>query len=364
MKVARNKIELIKHNGEETMKVKELMPKQDSKILVRAVSLYVGQGDSTLFFIKDGNRYATMLVDINLDKDNGGINVPELVQKVLGKGEKLDVFLNTHPHKDHLRGIKELDDAVGFKKVMHADYDPGKDANDYWKAFDKIVERMKKSDPKSVVEIDGSYSENKFFDAKIHILAPAEYVTDETSEETAKKRRELIHENCVVFKIGRDDSWILQPGDADYDAFKKHIYEAHKDDLKSDILLAAHHGSRHFFKKDKEDEEAWTEPLEAIDPDCVVISAPKQSESPHGHPHKDAVKEYAKQCGAGNVFHVGKDHHSFVIDVFTDGQVGAVVDDGGELEDECGFESKTEAQKAPFVRTTDGEETPRQGRFA
>ena len=198
------------------MTVKDLKPKQDSGILIRAVSLYVGQGDSTLFFIKDGTRYATMLADINLDEENGGINVPELVQKALGKGNKLDVFLNTHPHKDHLRGIKKLDEEVGFKKVMHADYDPGKDANDYWKDFNKIIERMKKTDRESVVEIDGSYSETKFFDAKIHVLAPAEYVTDDTSEETAKKRRELIHENCVVFKIGKDDSWILQPGDAGY----------------------------------------------------------------------------------------------------------------------------------------------------
>ena len=357
-------INIVVSNERVMMKVKDLMPKQDSGILIRAVSLYVGQGDSTLFFIKDGDRYATMLADINLDVEHGGINVPELVQKAIGKGNKLDVFLNTHPHDDHLHGIKELDEEVGFKRVMHADYDPGKGANDYWKEFDKIIERMKKADSGSVVEIDGSYSEDKFFDAKIHVLAPAEYVTDDTSEETAKKRRELIHENCVVFKIGKDDSWILQPGDADYDAFKKHIYEAHKDDLKSNVLLAAHHGSRHFFKKDKEDEEAWTKPLEAIDPDDVIISAPKSSESPHEHPHKDAVEQYEKQCGADHVFHTGNKHHSFVVDIFTDGRVGGVVDDDGDLESECGFESEAEARRAPFVRTKDGDTTPRQGHFA
>ena len=50
------------------MKTKDLKPKLGSGILVRAISLYVGQGDSTLFFIKDGDRYATMLTDINLDE--------------------------------------------------------------------------------------------------------------------------------------------------------------------------------------------------------------------------------------------------------------------------------------------------------
>lgn len=346
------------------MKVKELMPKKDSKILVRAVSLYVGQGDSTLFFIKDGDRYATMLADINLDDEHGGINVPELVQKVLGKGKKLDVFLNTHPHDDHLRGIKELDKEVGFEKVMHADYDPGTNANDYWKEFDKIIERMKKANSKSVVEIDGSYSECGFFDANIHVLAPAAYVTDDTSEESAKKRRELIHENCVVFKVGKDSSWILQPGDADYDAFKKHIYDAHKDDLKSNVLLAAHHGSRKFFKKEKEEDEAWTKPLEAIAPNDVIISASKDTENQYEHPHKDAIKLYEKQSGVGHVFHTGKDRHSFIVDIFTDGSVGKIVDDGGDLENECGFESDEDARNAPFVRTKDGDDKPRQGHFA
>ena len=346
------------------MKVKELMPKKDSKILVRAVSLYVGQGDSTLFFIKDGDRYATMLADINLDEKNGGINVPELVQKVLGKGNKLDIFLNTHPHDDHLRGIKELDKEVGFKKVLHADYDPGKNANVYWKDFDAIIEKMRKSDSKSVVEIDGSYSDDKFFDAKIHVLAPAAYVTDDTAEEAAKKRRELIHENCVVFKIGKDGAWILQPGDADYDAFKKHIYDAHKKDLKSAVLLVAHHGSRHFFKRDEEDEDAWTDPLKAIDPNDVIVSAPRSSESRHGHPHADAMKLYKEQSGAEHVFHTGKERHSFIVDIFTDGRVEKVVDDGGDLETECGFESEEDARNAPFIRAKEGEDKPRQGHFA
>ena len=71
-----------------------------------------------------------------------------------------------------------------------------------------------------------------------------------------------------------------------------------------------------------------------------------------------------EQCGANYVFHTGKERHSFVVDIFTDGRVGGVVDDEGDLESECGFESEAEARRAPFVRTKDGDTTPRQGHFA
>lgn len=336
--------------------VKEVIPEKGSNILVRAVSLCVGQGDSTLFFIKDGSRYATMLVDINMH-ERYGMDVPAFLKDVLGDS-KLDIFLNTHPHEDHLHGIEELDKKVGFDKVMMADYDPGNDANDYWKAFTKIVERMKKSDSGSVIEIDGSYSTQKLFDAKIHVLAPAKFVTDETNDLTKKKRRELIHENCVVIRIGDGATWVMQPGDADYKAFKNYIYGAHKDQMSADVLLASHHGSKYFFWDDKsEQEEAWTDHLEAINPSAVIISAPRREYSQHKHPDPEAVEIYEKQCGAQKVFHTGKDMCSFIVDIYGDGTIGGVKSDDGFLM------SKYQIGKTgPFITPTKpcGDIKPRQ----
>lgn len=75
----------------------------DENVLVRAVFLYVGQGDATIVLVKDGSGYKCLLVDINLDEKNGGINVPELMKDLLNdEGGKLTVFVNTHPHNDHL----------------------------------------------------------------------------------------------------------------------------------------------------------------------------------------------------------------------------------------------------------------------
>lgn len=341
------------------IRAKDLMPKIGDNILVRAVALNVGQGDSTLFFIKDGQRYATMLADINMGGKNA-IDVPGLLKDILGK-DSLDIFLNTHPHDDHLRGIEALDEKVGFKVVMMADYDPGNDTNEYYKVFAKIVDRMRKANKDSVIEVDGSYKLLPLFDASLHILAPAEYVLDDTAEKTKTERRALIHENCVVFKVGKDSSWVIQLGDADYDAFKKHIYGAHKKDLSSNVLFAPHHGSKYFFwEKDKCDtEEPWLAPLEAINPSAVIVSAPRRCESRFEHPDEEAMDIYAKKVGNEKVFHTGKSRCSYIVDIYEDGSVSRVYsDEGGLMQDyQIGKDDDP-----PFVAptTANGDKKPRQ----
>ncbi len=339
------------------LKSNELMPKVGSGVLVRMVSLCVGQGDSTLFFIKDGKRYATLLADIN-QSESLGIDVPELIKAVLGD-QPLDVFLNTHPHEDHLCGIKELDEKVGFKTVMHADYDPGKHANDYWDEFKKIVDRKRGENADSVIEIDGSYKIQKLFDAQLHVLAPAEYVLDNTEEKTKKERRELIHENCVVFKVGNGTKWIMQPGDADYKAFKNHIFGAHKKDLGASVLLASHHGSKYFFWDDgkSEDVEPWTEHLDAVAPISVIISASRRSENKFKHPDPEAVELYANKVGAGEVYHTGAERHSFVVDIYEDGSMSKVTSDEGGLMDDFQLGKDKPFRTPPFPA---GDRKPRQ----
>ena len=44
-----------------------IWPSSEEDVLVRAVYLYVGQGDATIFMVKDGDTYRVVLVDINRD---------------------------------------------------------------------------------------------------------------------------------------------------------------------------------------------------------------------------------------------------------------------------------------------------------
>ena len=102
-----------------------IWPTRDD-VLVRTVFLYVGQGDCTIVLLKDGDGYKSLIVDINRDEKNGGIDVPKLVEDLLEDEDgKLDVFVNTHPHNDHLRDVIPLSDEVDIQEVWHSGHRPG-----------------------------------------------------------------------------------------------------------------------------------------------------------------------------------------------------------------------------------------------
>lgn len=325
----------------ETTARKVLWP-QDSKILMRVCFLYVGQGSSILVLVRDGKNYKALLVDTNLDEPAGGIDIPALIKDLLGD-EKLHCFVNTHPHDDHLHGLKELKKAVTIENVWHSGHIPSKKYGNYHPDLTTLVKEVESAGGEAI-EIDGSKSARKLFDAEVYFLAPAEHVKDEVNEEEADARYQRIHENCAVLRFGKDSTWILVTGDADLVAFRDHITNFHKERLPAYVLDASHHGSRSFFKA-KEDDDAYLDALEAIDPTYVLISAPTQEESRHDHPHDDALKLYQDYVGEENVFHTGGERESFIIDLFEDGTGGAPKSDDGELSKEYGLDKETDGSK-------------------
>lgn len=297
-----------------------IWPSSDEDVLVRAVFFYVGQGDSTLYLLKDGDSFQTVLVDINRDEKNGGVDVPKLMKDLL-KDEKgkLGVFANTHPHNDHLRDVVQLSDEVDIHEVWHSGHKPGKDHDDSYQDLQKVIKKVKKKHGKDAeTELKASSVAKTIGDAKYYVLAPEQYVKDEIDDEKPEERYRRIHEQCAVLKFGKDKTWIIQVGDADRDAFEKHIMKKRKAKLPSQILGASHHGSNSFFKHNKDD-DPYKKALQEIAPTYVIISAPKRSESPHNHPDKDAMEYYEEEVGKDNVVHSGKKRECFICDVFTDG---------------------------------------------
>ncbi len=131
----------------------------------------------------------------------------------------------------------------------------------------------------------------------------------------------------------------MVPGDADRAAFEKHITKYHKERLGAVLLAAAHHGSRTFFKE-KEEEDPYLDALNEIDPEHVVISAPTQEESPHDHPHDDAVALYSARVGEDNVVHTGDERNCYIFDIYRNGGHSGVSDDEGELTMEYALEDE------------------------
>ena len=304
----------------------------NTEILVRVVVLYVGQGASAVVLIADGNTYKTLLIDVNLDAKNGGIDVPGLVAHLLEDvGDHLDIFANTHPHNDHLAGITQLSDVVDIGEVWHSGHKPGKKHDDTYRNLQQVIDKVKDAGG-TEVKLEGSRSPKRIGEAECYILAPAEYVVDDIEGESDDARKRRVHKQCAVLKFGSEATWVLMTGDADRDAWEKHITNYHSERLAAPILEAAHHGSRTFFHYDEAD-DPYQDALQQISPTYVIISAPKSKESEYDHPHKDAVKRYVEAVGdEDNVLHTGDKRHSFICDIFRDGKY-TVQSDNGDLVD-------------------------------
>jgi competence protein ComEC len=303
-----------------------IIPTSDN-VALRMVFLYVGQGLSGLVLAADNGRYRTALVDINLDCKNGGIDVPRLVKDLVGNAG-LDLFINTHPHMDHLGGVLDLAELVEIKEIWHSGHVPGKKHADAFKALEELIEQVQ-ADGGRIVELRGSRQPEQLGEVECFILAPADYVKEDIEGETPDERYARIHEQCWVLRIGFSDKWIMIPGDADRDAWEKHITEYHAERIKSDILVAPHHGSRSFFKCNEE-ESPYLEALKVIAPSYVIISAPTPQESPYSHPDADALELYGEYLpnGDDDILHTGAKRHSFICDIFYDGEIHVSSDNG------------------------------------
>ncbi|MFA5652320.1 MAG: competence protein ComEC [Candidatus Paceibacterota bacterium] len=307
------------------------------KGIFRTIFLYVGQGESTLMIIPDGDSHRYLLVDSNYKKDDESIeDIPSIFKEI----NKSDIiFVNTHPHKDHIAGVKEIKDYIG--EVWHSGHMPGKDHEDAFKELNEVIKKvgepnvfyLRGSNDKNVLHIDKeekSKTDRKVGDVDFQVLSPAKYICEEIDDETPDQRAKRIHEQCGVIKFIYKDKSILLTGDSDKTAWKEHITDYYKDDLKSDVLSASHHGSFSFFKdKENEDDDVYLDHMDNIKPDYLIISAPKQEDSPHDHPDDEALELYGDYVSKENTYHLGEDEKSIILDIDSEGGIN-IYKDGEE----------------------------------
>jgi len=322
--------------------------------IFRTIFLYVGQGDSTLLVVPEQQAYKYVLIDSNYDDSSGGIDLMKLLKDLFyGKEKKLDVYVNTHPHKDHLEKVKEIYEEIGIAQLWHSGHKPGGEHKEIYNDLEFVIKNLCE---KNVFRLKGSREENKLDnesvklgDVNYNVLAPADYVSDEIEDEKPEDRYKRIHEQCGVirFKYGKDEKQILITGDADYNAWKEHITDYHAERLPSTVLSAAHHGSNSFFWKGSSEEEPYKKHLEKIKPTYIVVSAPKQKESKHGHPDKEAMDLYKKEVGDDAVFHLGDKRVCIIVDINADGEIDVYPDD--ELVKEYGKKSNGDESGGKIV---------------
>lgn len=317
------------------MNVAERVIKPTKSNIFRSVFLYTGQGESTLLVIPTGpniDDYMYVLVDCDKDKGSNEIDLSALLKDLFANKGSLEVFINTHPHDDHIGGIKEVYDTVGLKEVWHSNHKPGKKHADKYEELTYVIDKVGKAneyhlkgtnDSNKIRSSEDNETLKKLGNVDYVVIAPAEHVCDDIDEGDADERYNRIHEQCGVLKFtyGTEAKSILFTGDSDKKAWKNHITEYHKDKLPAFVLSASHHGSRTFFKVDKEDEDIFEEHIKLINPTYLIVSAPKKEDSPHDHPHDDAMDLYKKHVDEDNILHLGKNQECVIVDIDDTGAI-------------------------------------------
>lgn len=346
----------------------------------RLVFLYTGQGESTLLVIPTGSGksdYMYVLLDSDLDKEPKEINLIDMFKDLFKTEGRLKLFVNTHPHNDHIGGIREVYDEIGFEEVWHSNHKPGGDHKKKYEDLEYVIKKVGKAneyhlkgtnDLNKIRTSDDEEVTKKLGNIDFQVLSPAEYLCDDINEENADTRDKRIHEQCGVIKFtyGKDAKSVMITGDSDKKAWQEHITDYHKDALPAIVLSASHHGSRTFFKDDKDDKDVYEEHIKKINPTYLIVSAPKQEDSPHGHPHDDAMDLYRKHVEEDGIFHLGETPYSVIVDIDDAGTISVNTDTelieayGNDDKDDDDSGKKNETKSAPYItpRTTRIDDKP------
>lgn len=235
--------------------------------------LDVGQGDGIFIQCPDPDlnpdpniRGAQILVDFGSIKNKkvaGNKSIKYLLKECGLK--KLDLLVLTHGHTDHYNlvenlmnayknGLKEDGEEVvkgtgeelEIKEVIY-----GGCKGDYGKLIDNLLKRQ-------VINTKGhsifaGYKENlfEFGNVRIHMLASSNYKTTKD-----------LNDDSIVLQVEYDKKKVMLCGDASGVIEKSIIDRCTKQNLKSDILKVAHHGSI------TASTEKW---LNAVNPDYAII---------------------------------------------------------------------------------------------
>lgn len=275
--------------------------------------LNVGDGDCTIIkfpsrtFQVSGQKIPsrTMMVDIHHHDEHEDYEDVINYYKNNFPGEELFRFISTHPHKDHLKGIKNLFNDSSFNVVNFWDlehsFEPPQEGNgweDYKEDWNEY-QRLRKLNDNSGLCVRRYWDSQKgisFWDEDgITILSPSKELHEAAhkNEDGTKKdsANVNVHAMPYVLLIKINDRKILLAGDAE-DTCWQYIVDNHKDAIKNvDILKAAHHGRLSGFHE---------EAVKIMNPKHIVFSIADETDQEHG-----ADKEYKKAAPNATIHKTG-----------------------------------------------------------
>ena len=218
--------------------------------------LDVGQGDAILIQVAG----KTVLVD-------GAEKKANVVDQLRARGvERIDMVVATHPHSDHISGLRTVVDE--FEIGLYID-------NGYVhtsSTYEQLMEAIESKGIKYKAVIDGQ-TFKLGSEARLSVLAPPETFFSGS--------RSDVNANTVIMRLDHDDVCVMLTGDTEAET-ESYLVEQGLEPC--ELLKAPHHGSDH------SSQPAF---LDALQPEAVLISCGENNR--YGHPGAETMARYAER---------------------------------------------------------------------
>lgn len=220
--------------------------------------LDVGQGDSELIITQNGGKILT---------DAGqGSRVVDALGKILGSTEKyIDLVLISHPQLDHYGGMRYVLDSYDIGAVLTNGREPQVISAEWANMAQKL---SKKNIPMITLAKGDSIT---LGEDGVKILSPDKaLLLGKDENEATLVARAIVGEVSALFTgdIGKKTEAKLS---------------LRGNELRSDILKVAHHGSKYSVS---------AQFLDAVSPILAIIEVGKNS---YGHPSREALNSFSER---------------------------------------------------------------------
>src|SRR5262249_49564843 len=227
-------------------------------------SLDVGQGDSALIITPEGK---SVLIDAGLPQAGDDV-VAALRKRDI---QSLDLAVATHPHADHIGGMRKVIENFGVKNFL----DSGQ--NYASKEYERMLDAIDKKGIKVIFAKKGMK-----FDldsgVKLEVLNPQG--NDQWIREV-RRGGSVENANSVVMRLSYGNFSMLFTGDAETET--EDLMMKSGVPLRAQVLKVGHHGSRYATS---------VRFLEAVAPEAAVISVGGGNR--YGHPAQQTLDRLRK----------------------------------------------------------------------
>lgn len=229
---------------------------------LQVFALDIGQGDATLIVSPTGKL---VLIDSG---DVGNLqSVLHAVRRFSGPRCRLDLYVASHPHQDHIGEADKIMRQCQIASVLDSGF-PGttKTYERFLRAIEETQTAFIKATPGRQFDLGG--------DARITVLGPSQPFFEQAELHSGASEPNA---NSVVLRLDHGTFSMLFTGDAEVETESRLISQ--RAQLAAKVLKVGHHGSRHATS---------VEFLQAIKPRAATISV--GSSNGFGHPAPAALQ--------------------------------------------------------------------------